>query len=402
MPRYGRGDDVWSIEQVDKTLTITENGKPSVRRFVSADHAAAQSAKLVDGKLGEGYEQLPPEPPRAPKPARKRVERPQLVRNAELEAVIAANPDDVGAWAVYGDWLAQQGDPRGELVALQLSAETSRNSSARREAARDYLADHGPELLHPLGKYFPSAGTGSLEWRRGFVRTLALGDRSDLPRLLGEVLVHPAFAFVESIALAEHDCTVATAAVEILAAYAPRTLRELSLAGQFEDLGPLLAALPPLRAMMLSGGRHAPSQAALRALVAAPWPSLERLRLDVAQFQSFATLAPLFERRDLPNLMRIALKDCRFVDEALAAIVASPFAPQLQVLDFGGADLTRAHGELLLAHQARLPLLRELWCRYPETLGNVLPALRGWVKHVLPTPPPVLAGDDGRYNGVRE
>lgn len=43
----------------------------------------------------------------------------------ELEARILDDPEDRAAWAVYGDWLAASGDPRGELVAIMLAIESS-------------------------------------------------------------------------------------------------------------------------------------------------------------------------------------------------------------------------------------------------------------------------------------
>lgn len=39
--------------------------------------------------------------------------------NDELAAVIEANPRDPGARLVFGDWLEQEGDPRGELIGIQ-------------------------------------------------------------------------------------------------------------------------------------------------------------------------------------------------------------------------------------------------------------------------------------------
>lgn len=39
--------------------------------------------------------------------------------NDELAAVIEANPRDPGARLVFGDWLEQGGDPRGELIGIQ-------------------------------------------------------------------------------------------------------------------------------------------------------------------------------------------------------------------------------------------------------------------------------------------
>ncbi|MDQ3339472.1 MAG: TIGR02996 domain-containing protein [Myxococcota bacterium] len=42
-------------------------------------------------------------------------------RGAALLAKIYEEPHDLDARAVYGDWLTEQGDPRGELIALQLA-----------------------------------------------------------------------------------------------------------------------------------------------------------------------------------------------------------------------------------------------------------------------------------------
>jgi uncharacterized protein (TIGR02996 family) len=41
--------------------------------------------------------------------------------NPDLEAAIAANPEDLEAYRVYADWLTAQGDVRGELVLADLA-----------------------------------------------------------------------------------------------------------------------------------------------------------------------------------------------------------------------------------------------------------------------------------------
>src|SRR4051812_21044218 len=38
--------------------------------------------------------------------------------NAELDARILANPDDVAAFLAYADWLEAKGDPRAKLIRL--------------------------------------------------------------------------------------------------------------------------------------------------------------------------------------------------------------------------------------------------------------------------------------------
>ncbi|MEW5740190.1 MAG: TIGR02996 domain-containing protein [Myxococcota bacterium] len=47
---------------------------------------------------------------------------------ARLEAAVFSNRDDVQAHRVYGDWLQQQGDPRGELVIVQAERQTVRTT----------------------------------------------------------------------------------------------------------------------------------------------------------------------------------------------------------------------------------------------------------------------------------
>ncbi len=53
-------------------------------------------------------------------------------RRAELEAAILDDPDARDAYAVYADWLLEQGEPDGELVAIQLALEASPGDAERR------------------------------------------------------------------------------------------------------------------------------------------------------------------------------------------------------------------------------------------------------------------------------
>ena len=48
--------------------------------------------------------------------------RAPVLANAELEARIVERQDDRDLYAVYGDWLTERGDPRGELVAIPARA----------------------------------------------------------------------------------------------------------------------------------------------------------------------------------------------------------------------------------------------------------------------------------------
>lgn len=71
----------------------------------------------------------------------------------ELLELVWANPADAGVRAVYGDWLVEQGDPRGELIALQLAAPTEK--SPRR--VQLLIEKHWKQWLGPLADWFKVA-----------------------------------------------------------------------------------------------------------------------------------------------------------------------------------------------------------------------------------------------------
>nr|HEX4315797.1 TIGR02996 domain-containing protein [Kofleriaceae bacterium] len=82
-----------------------------------------------------------------------------------LLAEIYARPDDDGPRLVYADLLAERGDPRAELITLQLARAAGRGTPAgdKREAA--LLREHKTAWLGPLAG---SVVVGRTEWARGF------------------------------------------------------------------------------------------------------------------------------------------------------------------------------------------------------------------------------------------
>jgi uncharacterized protein (TIGR02996 family) len=90
---------------------------------------------------------------------------------AELIAAIVDDPQATERWAVYADWLLDRGDPRGELISLELAIEagTADDEAKRRvdELRRDPLWLLSPRLAD-LTRYW------ELEFRRGFVRRARL------------------------------------------------------------------------------------------------------------------------------------------------------------------------------------------------------------------------------------
>ncbi len=71
----------------------------------------------------------------------------QGAQAGDLLANIYANPNDLALRAIYADSLQERGDPRGELIALQLVADPS---AAQRRRERELLDLHGAEWLGTL------------------------------------------------------------------------------------------------------------------------------------------------------------------------------------------------------------------------------------------------------------
>ncbi|HTL33788.1 MAG TPA: TIGR02996 domain-containing protein [Kofleriaceae bacterium] len=79
---------------------------------------------------------------------------------AELLAAVYESPDDDAPRAVYADWLLERGEPRGELIALQLKRERSREDDRR---------IHELESAHLATWLGPLATVPGIELRRGFI-----------------------------------------------------------------------------------------------------------------------------------------------------------------------------------------------------------------------------------------
>jgi uncharacterized protein (TIGR02996 family) len=73
---------------------------------------------------------------------------------AAFERAILENPDDRGTFAAYADWLFDQGDPRGELMQVQLALEEEGRDPDERTRLRqretELLAAHQAEWLGAL------------------------------------------------------------------------------------------------------------------------------------------------------------------------------------------------------------------------------------------------------------
>lgn len=105
-----------------------------------------------------------------------------MVSEAELLEAIRADPADDGARLVYGDWLLERGDVRGEIVQLQLRY-------PRRKAQ---LAKAIAKLPRPAW-----AGAWPPAFERGFATKVIVSDGDVLVRELAAIRAAHPFAAIE-------------------------------------------------------------------------------------------------------------------------------------------------------------------------------------------------------------
>ena len=405
MTRYERGPEFWDITQDGPRLVIVAGtgkaGKQTVRKFITADHAQVQLDKLVAEKVADGYVHVT-----APTEVVEEADVPRDPRDAALEAAINANPYDEDAYSVYADWLQRQGDPRGELIALQLAEENDPDNPKLAAATRKYLAAHRHALAGTIARYLEPPGT--LIWRFGFIHRIELAqeldEELDPADVLADVLAHPSGRFVTEIRIRD-DARDLARAVALLGKRRPPTLRALALIGRGTVDG--LDALPAMPLTQLTVKAQATGDVdselapgCMHSLARAP-ATLEALEIRFGGLEDFADLAPLFRRTDLAALRRVRLRNCGFASLACRALADSPFAAQLATIELGMAEL-EAPSFALLGERARFPNLRVVGVARDRVSAKQVTALRDAgikIEDVRADPDDEV---DGYYDEVRE
>jgi uncharacterized protein (TIGR02996 family) len=141
-------------------------GAPAVREVLpSSDQAQKRLVELIRQQLDDGF--VPVHGPDADEPD----EAGQVLhRQAAFEARIEARPDALEGYQVYADWLLEQGDPWGELIALQVAKETT--------AADRLLERQTQQLFGPL-TFAVRFRDLTVTWRDGFIRSAQVLERPD-------------------------------------------------------------------------------------------------------------------------------------------------------------------------------------------------------------------------------
>jgi uncharacterized protein (TIGR02996 family) len=168
----GKSEKFWHIELRDKQVVITSGtigrkGRAEQKTFDNKFMARFEQDHLIRDKLAAGHaetthmEAMPP------------------LRRA-LEAALVADPDDLGAHMAYADWLAEQGDPRGEFIQVQLALEDESRPAAERKRLRKreavLLKAHRDEWLGALASLVERGQWSDLvaHFARGWVEQLVV------------------------------------------------------------------------------------------------------------------------------------------------------------------------------------------------------------------------------------
>jgi uncharacterized protein (TIGR02996 family) len=339
---------------------------------------------------------VPPKPARKPLP-RKRPPAPEAT-HAELEAQICQRPDDPEPYLVYGDWLQEQQDPRGQLIAIQ--AQLAESPTAELQAAEKMLLRKGgtyfvPEALARALKLPRSSGPRcEVAWGNGFfahvrlARDITASAKSiDIDVVARAVLGHPSARFLRSLAIGPLG-TRSYNYEPIVRAIASRphpVLRELhvgdfaptdsELAGtRAGDVSALFEAAPALDKLTLKAGQLAivaPLEHArlrelsvtaahlgadsLSAITTADLPALESLAVHTD-----ATHARHFTRLEFPRLRRLVVPNTEQTAELVLALLGSPLLARLEELDLRDGDLDDRTASEMMLRREKLAHLRRL------------------------------------------
>jgi uncharacterized protein (TIGR02996 family) len=319
-----------------------------------------------------------------------------VATNPDLEARILSNPDDLDAYAVYGDWLSEQGDPRGELVAIQLKRVERPDDPTLIERQTKLLADHAKVWLGELAE-LDSVKDLSVTWRHGFVSAVQLGpplnkhatSKLDFPGTLEKLFALPNIALLRELVIGSKDNddypTSWSDCVEAIAKHGAPTgltklvidrggywdisstelgdvspmfpvlynLRELELEMNSIELGEI--DLPELRSLEIRTG--ALDVGNLESIRTGKLPKLEKLVLylgetggDYGGNVELDDLKWILAAEELPGVRHLGLANSSISDEIADALVASKILAQLTKLDLSRGTLSDRGATAMLDH----------------------------------------------------
>jgi uncharacterized protein (TIGR02996 family) len=138
----------WTIEVSGAGFTVTYGkvgsaGQTQTKTFADPTKAQAEADKLIREKLKKGYTETTPQ---------------ATASQAEaFEQALSADPNDLAGWCAYADYLTERGDPRGEIMQVQIALENESLPKGQRQSLKkkeaELLKKHERDLLGPLAAF---------------------------------------------------------------------------------------------------------------------------------------------------------------------------------------------------------------------------------------------------------
>lgn len=416
----GKSAKFWHIHLDGDSFTTTygrigTDGTSGSKSFASAAAAKKKHDALIAEKTKKGYVLVAGDLPKSMTV--------QTAQNKAMEAAIASDPSDESAWAVYADWLQAQGDPRGELAAVQMSlaSSTGATKTKLKRSQTKLFTDYGEHFTPPIitqleksylerepkksekwrHKSWKKEERLALSWGHGFIESLdllkAYNEPTRMEDILAAILSHPSGRLLRKLKVGSlniGDTYSYRALVDIIAKAKPLLLTELYLAdfhseqcelswSEFGKLGPLWKAAPNLEDVTIHAGNfdlgtvnlpRARSFAVqtgglsgrdFKSIAKATWPALEKLELwfGTANYGASTTVkmvAPLLDGKNIPKVTDLGLMNGELVDELCKLLPKAKIAKRLQRLDLSMGIMTDAGAEALAAKPKAFPKLAVL------------------------------------------
>lgn len=275
-----------------------------------------------------------------------------MATREELEAQIEAAPTDDGAYVILGDLLQLEGDPRGELIAL--------DAAYLRGSDRSTWSRRRTEILEQHLELQPRVAINlHYSWHLGYVRRITLGTSPNF----GQVFGHPSLRFVTELVFLDPRSGSGFVSLLVEACEQTPLLRSLAIGDPDRrhhfwpgertvfDLPTLVAPLPRLEELYACEPVEIGEAPCLRwirlvgdpdageRLGAAKLPALEILSLRDVERVAHLTWLIANPPPRLRELELIGLPG----SELLPALVGSPLLAQLRRLRLWNAGLTLDH-----------------------------------------------------------
>lgn len=356
MPRYQLGDEIYSIDHVDSKVMIVEpDGTSRVEECADAATAKTRFRILANQKMRAKWKPIAD----APAPALVVEAVVQNARNPELEAALLDEPGNVNAWQVYGDWLQQQGDPRGTHIALRRAALAAPKDLRAAERVREHELSYAAYLR---------AGLREVQVGWGFLDVIRVDKAAQL-----EVLGADAGRFVRRIEVSYVPIEELARIVAAIGHHAPRTLRELAIESEVSlaSVTPIAAMLPQLRVLDLECHLE---RTCIEQLEKVAFPHLVELGIS-ADLGARSDLVTLLTRSGLERVTSLRLYgQARF--DVCGIIAGGPLAARLEKLMIVDHEWPTIRSLLDQLQRGRLPRLgtleMDLEAMYSQTIQKLV------------------------------